>query len=69
MNLQFECQSEPIPNAGTQELKCNVDAPVITVVHLTLADLGASKLSKLEMENKAAAAESNYDTQNPWAET
>jgi hypothetical protein len=67
VNTQSESQSEPISNADTQEVKCNLDAALITVVQPTLADLGARKLSKLEMEKQAAAAASNSDSENPWA--
>ncbi|KAG0607570.1 hypothetical protein M758_8G039400 [Ceratodon purpureus] len=64
VDTRSESPCVPMPNGDAQEAKCNSDVAENTVVQSSLADLGARKLSKLEMEKQAAAAASSTD---PWA--
>ena len=66
-NKQSVPLCEPVPNTDAQEAKCNADTALHNVAQPSLADLGARKPSKLEMEKQAAASASSTDSENPWA--
>lgn len=68
VNTQSESLNDPTPNTDGKEDECNSDAVVHNVpVQPSLADLGARKFSKLEMEKQAAAAAASTDSGDPWA--